>query len=442
MDFSKLARDAKVPAIAGSIKKNPTWEKKDFDAFREIAFQYCPVLTCSGNENNPPHSATVVAQAADIEHLFVIDLYNRVVASKKVTKAGDELTFDVPVDTKCMFACCTSKSQGNWKSQPYFKKSMVNGDGSYEWEAVMSHEKGACHTAPEKASQWYPQVDRHPELRRLINDRPPLKILYLHGHANNKEIAMRQLDALKKFLPGGNHQLDILPTNVKLTTKPHFASVIDYSPHLVELGLSGAKGYELEGYGHIEAPAHDPANDPTCQTNCEGVTWAKMSKESMAHAVTKLKEAIVEAKGYDVILGFSQGGEVCQQLFNEVQELNKTLETKVKCISLFGARIYHCKYGPVTAKFEPGEMKAFVVMGEQDSEDTKDASRSTNNMWDLAEFKKTYEASGIEVATNKHEGGHEMPATKQGSCRTLFKTMYEFIVKDVPNPADTAVEVA
>ena len=56
------------------------------------------------------------------------------------------------------------------------------------------------------------------------------------------------------------------------------------------LSCGGASaGYELEGYGHIEAPAADPQNDPTCQTNCKGVTWAKMSKESMAHAVAALK---------------------------------------------------------------------------------------------------------------------------------------------------------
>ena len=286
--------------------------------------------------------ATVSAKAADIEYLFVIDIYNTCIAHKKLTQPGETLEFEVPDSCRGMLACCTSKLEGDWKSQPYMKFSYP-GATEYEWKAALAHEKGACHTAPERAQQWYPQLDRHPELRRHVVDHPPRKILYLHGHANNLDIAQRQIEGLRTYMPGGNPIIDILPGNVKLTTNAHFASVIDYTPALVELGLSGAPGYQLEGYGHIEAPAADPENDPTCQTNKEGVTWAKMSKESMAHAVAQLKEKILLEKGYDIVLGFSQGGEVVQNLINELHEINRKVETKVKMVSMFGTRIYHKK---------------------------------------------------------------------------------------------------
>ena len=74
-----------------------------------------------------------------------------------------------------------------------------------------------------------------------------------------------------------------------------------------------------------------------------------------------------------------------------------------------------------------------------DSEDTKDASRSTGNLWDLEEFKKTYEAAGIEVQTDKFEGGHEMPTTKHGSSRALFKRFYEFIIRNDGKPFPSEV---
>ena len=68
MDFSKIARKAKVPAIEGSMKKNPDWKYADFEAFREKANAYCPVLTCSGDKaTGAPMIATVSAKAADID---------------------------------------------------------------------------------------------------------------------------------------------------------------------------------------------------------------------------------------------------------------------------------------------------------------------------------------------------------------------------------------
>ena len=84
----------------------------------------------------------------------------------------------------------------------------------------------------------------------------------------------------------------------------------------------------------------------------------------------------------------------------------------------------------MTAKFKPGQLKAFIVMGDRDTEDTKDATRDTDHMWDLIEFKKAYEACGIEVETDKHEGGHEMPIQKHATARGLFNRMYEFLIKD------------
>ena len=60
----------------------------------------------------------------------------------------------------------------------------------------MAHEKGAC-APPLKAAQWYPQLDRHPELR-ADHGRLPLKVI-LHGHANNEIIARKQMEAFCQF---------------------------------------------------------------------------------------------------------------------------------------------------------------------------------------------------------------------------------------------------
>ena len=80
-----------------------------------------------------------------------------------------------------------------WASSP---GGAAGPEGSYEWKPMLSYEKGACHTAPNKAAQWYPQVDRWPELRREIDDRNAMKILYLHGHANNVEIGHKQIEGM------------------------------------------------------------------------------------------------------------------------------------------------------------------------------------------------------------------------------------------------------
>ena len=107
--------------------------------------------------------------------------------------------------------------------------------------------------------------------------------------------------------------------------------------------------YTLYGYGHIENPPSD-SEDPTRQTNKEGVTWyaerhthpaaslsthtkqkmtlllfithkplnkhsplilsqhhrSKMSKDSMSIALKKLIKHIKDYEGYDMIVGFSQ----------------------------------------------------------------------------------------------------------------------------------------
>ena len=46
---------------------------------------------------------------------------------------------------------------------------------------------------------------------------------------------------------------------------------------------------------------------------------------------------------------------------------------------------------------------------EEHFEDIKDATRKTDNLWDLEQFCKEFEAVGIETETATHAGGHEMP---------------------------------
>ena len=220
--FKEIFLTAKVASIEGSVAKNPDWEDADFEAFKVKAKNYVPVLVCKGDTaKEEKMMATVSVPAADAEYLFIIDLYQKVVASKKLSKQGEVLEFEVPESVRGMFACVSTKLEGVWKSQPYIRLTMP-ATTEYEWEAMMAHEKGACGTAPLKAAQWYPQLDRHPELRADHDGRLPLKVLYLHGHANNEIIARKQMEAFCQFFPN-RPTVDYLPGNVQLSTKEHFA---------------------------------------------------------------------------------------------------------------------------------------------------------------------------------------------------------------------------
>ena len=430
----KLGESAKLASVAGSNQNNPTWTEADKAAFRTLSAACTPVVTCHGTKDDAKVVMKVtVPNVPDCTHIWVMDI-RRTVVAEKALKPGEPamLEFELPKAVRGVLAFQNGATHGPWKSQPYMK-FQDPASGKFQWQAMLSYEKGAAHTAPEVASQWYPQVERHPELLRPEAGRKQLKILYLHGHANNLEIAYRQTEALRAMWPYGHPDISYLEGNVELTTKAHFASVIDYSPQLVELGLSGQPGFALKGYGHIEAPAADPTADPTCQTNCEGVTWAKMSTASMEAALAKLEERIVADGGYDIVAGFSQGGEVVQNLLNRLQAINARVDTKVKTVALFGARIYYTKYGPLTAKFALGEVKAFVCMGQKDNEDIKDASRDTDNLWDLEQFDAAFSAAGIDTITATHPGGHEMPDQKMQGTRQLFKSLYEHYWKGEVN---------
>ena len=149
------------------------------------------------------------------------------------------MEFEIPRGTAFVILFQKSLTNGVWMSNPYIKvngavayhknPSLIPGAPDvadfdvYDWEVFLNHETGACATAPKRADQYFPQCHKHPELLWESQRRVNLKILYLHGHANNHSIATKQLDAMKKYLPGGNHRIDILPGNVQLSTKPHFA---------------------------------------------------------------------------------------------------------------------------------------------------------------------------------------------------------------------------
>jgi len=153
----------------------------------------------------------------------------------------------------------------------------------------------------------------------------------------------------------------------------------------------------------------------------------------MTNALDKLEEKIIAEGGYDVILGFSQGGEVVQNIVDRLASINSQVETKVKMIALFGSRTYYKKYGAIKSTFAPGELSAFVAMGTADNEDIKDATRDTDNLWDLPEFKKTFEAAGIKTTTSTHNGGHEMPSMKTpGGFKQVLKDMFEAFPYEVP----------
>jgi predicted esterase len=132
-----------------------------------------------------------------------------------------------------------------------------------------------------------------------------------------------------------------------------------------------------------------------------------MSKTDMQSAVWYVAGFIEDKGGFDMVCGFSQGGEVIAELIKELPTLNSKLATPVRMLALFGTRNLYAKYGVPRIRFNEGAMKAYVTMGRDDHDDQLDKADGQ----DLQELVQIWSEAGMNVVSTTYEGGHEMPKT-------------------------------
>jgi predicted esterase len=238
------------------------------------------------------------------------------------------------------------------------------------------------------------------------------KVLFLHGYGGNAALAEgTMLDGLKEAMPDA--RITVLEGHRRLWKSEHMAQLTgDKGGRLKEAALKGS--HEGLSYGYIECPPASP-DDPTLQVNADGVRWAKMSRTDMQSAVWYVADFIEDRGGFDMVCGFSQGGEVIAELFKQLPTLNGKLATPVRMLVLFGTRNLYSKYGLPAVQFAEGAMKACVTMGRDDHDDQLDKADGQ----DLQEFEQIWSQAGVNAISATYEGGHEMPRVGDPVYRSI-----------------------
>lgn len=187
-----------------------------------------------------------------------------------------------------------------------------------------------------------------------VKNPPPKKLLFLHGYGDSPELAEAfQLGGFQKAFPG--IKCSVVAGPIKLTTKD-----FDDMPkgELRDMAMAGdidvychARTGSEESKAAHKAGKHDPALVP---------------------AVDSLEKRLLKDGGYDILAGFSQGGQVIYQLLDRLPALNKRLANPVRMVAMWGSGLYET---PPPAHHMEGKVKAFVCQGEADSGHNCDACR-------------------------------------------------------------------
>jgi hypothetical protein len=239
-------------------------------------------------------------------------------------------------------------------------------------------------------------------LRKL--DCKGFKVLYLYGYGNSSQLVeANQLKGLKQMLP--NAQIETLEGFIRLTKRKSYANSEDNNPNLVRMGLH--EGVALYCYAEIECPPEDPGDFTAHKCEAQGVMFAKAKKKDMEWAVKKTAQHIIDNGGYDLICGFSCGGEVVAQLIGKLSEINEKVARPTRAVAMFGTRCLYGKYGAPLDGPIPHGLKVGLVFGDMDDEERPDFTE--DNLWDMNEFHSKFEAAGIDSKRFVFGGKHEMP---------------------------------
>jgi hypothetical protein len=260
--------------------------------------------------------------------------------------------------------------------------------------------------------------ERADEFALRERDSTGLRILYLYGYGNNKILAeTKQLKGMKTIFPGAT--IDVLEGPIELTGpggigRRFMANIEDNNPDLLYMARQDSS-MVLRCYCPIEQPPEDP-KDRTIQY-CKAqkkLPYAKASKKEMDKAVDWVAEQIVSAGGYDMIAGFSCGGEVVSVLIGKLAEINRKVRTPTRFVTLFGVRNLYFKYGSPLKGELPSDLKVILVHGSRDDEDLlpktlKDEDNEGNIFYDLDLFKEQFDEVGVPYLECVFDGGHMLP---------------------------------
>ena len=241
------------------------------------------------------------------------------------------------------------------------------------------------------------------EARVTMIDCTGFKVLYLYGYGTSETLVKNgPLKELQKGLKGA--QFDVLEGWHRLSKRSEFANIEDNHPELVKMSLQ--EGVPTFCYAPIEVPPRSEDDFTALLCKAQNIKFAKPALEDVEKAMDKIIEHIVEQGGYDMIMGFSCGGEIVSMLVGRLSEINKRAERPTKAITLMGTRCLYKKYGEPLDNVPVG-IKACIMHGHEDDEERPPFTE--DNYWDLKEFESKFKAAGMDVLTIKFDGVHETP---------------------------------
>jgi len=227
-----------------------------------------------------------------------------------------------------------------------------------------------------------------------------MRALFLHGYGMNADLAeYGMLPALKAALPA-DVSLEVLQGWVALTEDRQFGN-LGSDPANQSLVMHGRRGtVKLYGYADYDGPGSEEQ---------EHGTW---DVSTLSSVLDRVGQHIVSNGGYDVLIGFSQGGEIVANLVRRLPLINQQVPGRpVRAIAIFSTRLHHSFSphlgGAPTVSFEPGMLHAFVSSGQADRFDMQGGA--DDPLFDMKAVGDALGRTGAAVLAVPHEGGHEMP---------------------------------
>ena len=267
----------------------------------------------------------------------------------------------------------------------------------------------------------------------------PPRILFLHGYGLNAEVARAHMIHGLYDAFGQDAEIQCLDGFQRLETLEHFEvllghQVMDKYAKLARDDLDKARRLNLRAWALREIPPKDEL-DCTTVWNSRDIPSALASRSCMAEATARLRQHIIDNNGYDLLAGFSQGGELVVQIARELGGLNEELSRasgrSIKGFLLFSCRFGGRKYGFGDHKIDGSlsdlapefTIPAFYTVGLQD-EQFRDNGRNSGAADHLRYMWLMRETMCLNATYAHHSGAHHMPAAGDPVHELMAKHVY------------------
>jgi hypothetical protein len=290
---------------------------------------------------------------------------------------------------------------------------------------------------------------------------PAKKLLFLHGYADCAMLAESfQFGGLRKAFPGC--EVQCFEGIVPLKTKEDFEHMPE--GEMKTMAVSG--DLPVFCYARITQESKKASK-------------AQGENTFLQPAIKALEAKVVKDGGYDILCGFSQGGEVVYNLADRIESINKKVKRPVRMLATFGSNI--TEWAGPSLNFGGSGLKVFACQGVADSgfscdscgETTKDDRWNCNVCFDFDFCQKCYDDQdaaikrlpaskphkkehpmtlcpfdhfgmhkqelvdkmsevGVETETARCAGGHSMPKDDDGCYTTMAKFYSGTPTSEVP----------